>query len=421
MPLLPPLQPAPTGPFLQTLTGAAGAETLTGGSGADLIYGGGGNDTIRGNGGNDYLAGGAGQDALLGGPGNDTLLGDDGNDALYGGAGRDLLFGGAGNDLLHSGAGDSTLVGGAGSDVLVARQLEGGLKFLFGGEGADRFDLQYVSAASYSEAVLADFTLGQDSFTVDGVAGDTVMNAGNLITVAGRQLWVTLAGGDNLVFEDVTTEAAQIAWGLTGNDTIMGDNRANRLFGGDGDDVLDGDYGNDLLVGGAGRDTLLGGSGDDILGGNRGADLLIGDFGNDTLFGHADQDTLFGGAGNDQIWGGDQSSHLFGDDGNDWLQARLGKGGDNRLTGGAGQDAFDFFNPTAGKGAHSVITDFSSGESVTIGGQSLSAYIAANGLSFDETAAGGRLVLAAGAGSITFEGWTALGLAAEFGWTGVLG
>ncbi|MBC6442155.1 MAG: hypothetical protein GDA53_03355 [Rhodobacteraceae bacterium] len=47
------------------------------------------------------------------------------------------------------------------------------------------------------------------------------------------------------------------------NDTLIGDDNANHLWGGGGDDHLDGGAGNDTLDGGAGNDTLDGGSGND--------------------------------------------------------------------------------------------------------------------------------------------------------------
>ncbi|MBL8907416.1 MAG: M10 family metallopeptidase C-terminal domain-containing protein [Rhizobiales bacterium] len=55
------------------------------------------------------------------------------------------------------------------------------------------------------------------------------------------------------------------AIGGSGNDTIIGNDLANRLVGGAGNDRLEGGAGNDILIGGIGSDTLLGGDGDDII------------------------------------------------------------------------------------------------------------------------------------------------------------
>lgn len=64
--------------------------------------------------------------------------------------------------------------------------------------------------------------------------------------------------------------------GSPGNDTILGNNLANLLIGGDGNDYLDGRAGNDSLFGQAGDDQLLGGLGNDLLVGGQGADTLSG-------------------------------------------------------------------------------------------------------------------------------------------------
>ena len=421
MPLIPPVTPAPVGPFALTLIGTALADSLTGGSGADLIYGGDGNDTLFGGNGNDYVSGDLGNDILSGGRGHDTLLGGEGADKLYGGDGNDLLFGGVGADFLQSGNDQSTLVGGSGNDTLAARQLEGGIKWLFGGEGADQFDVQFASAAAYSETVLGDFQIGVDTFTVDGASASAVVNAGSYITINGTQLFFSLITGDGLILDGATSEQLFNAFGLTGNDTIIGDGSYNRIFGGLGNDVLDGADGDDLLVGGNGHDTVLGGRGNDSMGGNHGNDLLIGDLGDDTIYGHKGNDTLFGDAGADLIFGSDQSSMLFGGAGDDFLQARLGSGGDSTLSGGADYDGFQFFGLTAGRNAHSVITDFEAAEAVMIGEIGLGDFMQARGLTFTDTAGGGRADLGNGAGSITFVGWTALQLEQEFTWSPVAG
>jgi Ca2+-binding RTX toxin-like protein len=68
-----------------------------------------------------------------------------------------------------------------------------------------------------------------------------------------------------------------------GNDTLIGNGVANRLYGMRGNDVLVGGAGNDTLVGGAGNDTLKGGAGNDLLIGGKGKDILYGGAGRDTF------------------------------------------------------------------------------------------------------------------------------------------
>ena len=56
---------------------------------------------------------------------------------------------------------------------------------------------------------------------------------------------------------------------------------------------------------GAGNDTLYGNTGNDTLNGGNGNDLLYGDAGSDVINGGAGNDTLYGGAGGDTLTGGD--------------------------------------------------------------------------------------------------------------------
>ncbi|MTD22387.1 type I secretion C-terminal target domain-containing protein, partial [Pseudomonas sp. CCM 7891] len=72
-----------------------------------------------------------------------------------------------------------------------------------------------------------------------------------------------------------------------------------------------------------GNDTLLGGSGDDILFGQGGSDYLDGGKGNDILLGGTGNDTLIGGQGNDTLIGGSGADTFIwksGDTGNDVIK-----------------------------------------------------------------------------------------------------
>ena len=95
----------------------------------------------------------------------------------------------------------------------------------------------------------------------------------------------------------------------SGNDDLIGTERADRtslLSGADryralaGDDLVFGNAGTDLIYGNAGADTLYGGQGDDTLFGGRGDDVLFGDLGDDVLSGDLGNDILRGGAGADR-------------------------------------------------------------------------------------------------------------------------
>ena len=307
-----------------------GNDLLTGTAAANTINGLGGNDTIQGLGGADTLDGGDGDDRQEGGFGNDLLLAGDGADTLDGGAGintvsyqaavnllpaiaslktglgggegwsqgdvlvnvqnltgtdfafvrdwlegsdaanvlrglagddtliglggADSLFGGEGADRLEGGAGNDTLVGGAPTSI--------GADTLLGGDGDDLLD------ASYAFASIAD---GGDGL-------DTVSYAARTTGVSTSLLQDTVGGSSSELFISIEN--------LTGtdhNDTLGGDQGANRLDGKDGNDLLYGLGGADTLVAGLGADTLMGGLGNDLLDAEESTNAVLrGGAGDDT-------------------------------------------------------------------------------------------------------------------------------------------
>jgi Ca2+-binding RTX toxin-like protein len=315
------------------LNGNDQANVLVGGGGLDFLDGRGGDDHLFGGSGDDILHGGAGADEIVGGPGTDTvtygdspvvvplggyngvvvslqeglgysgdadgdtlasienvagsdhddfLIGNDGanrlvglagNDKLYGAAGDDYLFGdnpaadpmlgGRGDDILSGGRGADHLFGGPGEDVLIGGA---GADHLDGGSGAD--------TAAYTESdegVLVNLAAGVG---FSGTAqGDVLVDIENL--------WGS-RHDDVLVGDD---EANYIEGGF-GDDQLVGGGGGDVLFGGaqprDGVDIIEppGDGvpltdGHDTLVGGRGRDQLIGGTGADTLTGGRDADIFI--------------------------------------------------------------------------------------------------------------------------------------------------
>ena len=139
------------------------------------------------------------------------------------------------------------------------------------------------------------------------------------------------------------TDGNDVIGGWPGNDTIMGLGGDDWLIGGDGSDTLRGGEGNDQLVGGDGYDTLDGGAGDDWLIGGPDGDTMIGGAGCDTVsFAGAatgvDVDLTHG------VPTGDGYDLLLGIEnvvGTEHVDAIRGDGGENRLTGGAGNDIIE--------------------------------------------------------------------------------
>jgi Ca2+-binding RTX toxin-like protein len=208
--------------------------------------------------------------------------------------------------------------GGAGSgvDTLTVRGTSGDDTLAIGPEA--------VIVTSATGAVQVPFS-GFERLRLDGMAGN------DTYAIPALPLPTTIVdvrGNDTLDFSQATTgvnvnlgrAAPQRIFGgtvpltLLGvpienvigtafNDTITGNSRANRIFGGDGDDVLNGAGGNDLVFGGLGNDTILGGAGNNVL---------LGGDGNDILRAGAGRNVLIGGLGADDLRGGSNSDLLIG-------------------------------------------------------------------------------------------------------------
>lgn len=239
-------------------------------------------------------------DTLTGGTGNDNFDGGDGNDIIFGDAGTDTLLGGKGDDTMDGGSGDDTLTGGAGNDTYVVDS---------------------------TGDILTELAKG---------GTDTVQTTLNSFTLAAA------SNLENLKFVG------------TGDFTGTGNELANVIEGGSGNDTLDGGLKGDTLKGGAGNDTYIVDKGDkiveadaagldtggtdtvrsaitwkltanlenltltgtaDIKGtGNELGNTLTGNSGKNTLDGGAGADTLIGGGGLDTLKGGaDADIFVFSD------------------------------------------------------------------------------------------------------------
>lgn len=185
-------------------------------------------------------------------------------------------------------------------------------------------------------------------------------------------------------------QSLEILGTVSNDDTLVGGDLADEIYGEGGNDLLFGNGGNDYLDGGQGRDTMAGGAGDDDYGvnnatdvidesdgegrdlaiasvtyrlpdfveelalfgkkaingtgnelanymeGNGAANQLQGLAGNDTLTGLGGNDLVNGGDGNDSLAGGAGADRLRGGNGNDLLTWH--SAADVLIDGGAGTD-----------------------------------------------------------------------------------
>lgn len=226
----------------------------------------------------------------------------------------------------------------------------------WGGVSAQSYMLYDIAALQQIYGANTDYNAGRNIYKLDADAAYTIWDGGGIDMLDGRHLSSDLtlrltAGEFSSANAGITDHFAiaygttiENAYGGTGDDLIIGNDVANRLQGGAGDDTLLGAGGDDILVGEAGADNLdgeagndrlYGGDGDDTLAGGTGNDLLLGNDDSDTLYGDNGDDHLYGGKGDDTIYGGDDNDRLFGETGVDIL---YGEAGNDRLYAAHGND-----------------------------------------------------------------------------------
>jgi Ca2+-binding RTX toxin-like protein len=313
---------------MTTYTGTNGDDNIT--SNADNIFARKGNDTV--------VATGGPLVTVDGGEGNDILRYEPtgrGQAVMFGGDGNDRIEGDFLNDTLNGERGDDTLVGEGGEDVLEGGR---GADLLDGGAGSvstGSFLPTFGDAASYrnaTAAVRADLSVPGSN--TGEAAGDVYIGIESLI---GSRFNDTLVGdnGNNLFEGDA---GADFMVGFDGFDTAS---YAGAPVGVRADlanaAVNTGHAAGDAYVG---IDGLLGSAFGDTLSGNDEANTIRGGAGADLIEGRGERDALFGGQGADRMFGGD---------GDDFLR---GEGGNDTMAGGAGNDFFeagsDFFGDPAG-------------------------------------------------------------------------
>ena len=372
-----------------------GDDRISAGAGNDHIVAGDGNDVVLAGAGDDIVFGGRGSDHLSGGSGNDRLYGEEGDDILFGDAGHDALGGGSGRDILHGGDGHDRLEGGAGDDILLAGRGDDSAD---GGEGADLID------GGAGDDRLAGGA--GDDFLVDGTGTDVVeggAGADRIIPThddaadrfdggVGQDI-LDYSSSTAAVFVDVEAGLAaaesMIADAIGGFETVLGGAGNDRLSGDSADETLSGGAGDDTLDGKAGGDRLLGGEGDDVIADGSGSDIVEAGSGNDHILAAADSqdDHYDGGEGCDvldysetikgvtvNLAEGEACGEEIGNDTITSVEAVVGGkgedhfiagGGSVSLTGGEGDDVFEFFGAEAQSGGTShLILDFTVGDRI---------------------------------------------------------
>ena len=208
----------------------------------------------------------------------------------------------------------------------------GGLLTINGTAGNDKFEIIESSPGIYRLRNLAndvmDFSSGNvTALLVDLGDGNDLIRLRRSDGTSGLQLPTTIFGGlgnDTMIGGDGDDRLS----GQDGDDRLDGRLGADRIFGNSGYDSADHSSRSQNLIitldllandgaSGEGDDVrteaVLGGSGNDQIFGDDAANVLDGGAGNDKLIGGAGNDSITGGAGADSVWG---------EDGNDFLTAR---------------------------------------------------------------------------------------------------
>lgn len=310
------------------LNGASGAWISVDGRERDYVTN---IENIGGGDAADSLAGDAGGNRLDGALGDDTLVGNGGADHLIGGGGNDRLIGGDGNDMLQGGTGQNLISGGLGDDTAL-------------------FDQSFSEMLILASGEVDILTNSGSSDTIDGVEwfqfSDQLLSKTQLIALSDITEYGT-ESADNLE----GTGAAELFYGLAGNDWITPGGGNDTVNGGDGFDMVsfynlpdtDGrtnlDYrlAIDLTAGVAqshDRSETIQLTNLERVTGTVFADFIVGNANNNELRGLGDYDWFVGSEGNDTIDGGtgrDMVSYVNSESG---IALSIGTGGFGGLAAG---------------------------------------------------------------------------------------
>ena len=319
-----------------------------------IVNGAEGNDTFASSANQDFYYGGEGDDIFIGAARNFRPLWDT-NDPQNSFTVHDYYDGGAGADVFRPAQGRTNIEAGSGDDLVEITQ-QGWLQL----NGSDRSE-----ATDSTESDTLDFSGSDLGWAID-LSGDYI---GDPLKLGFEGLAEGYAPGTVEMPDErshVSFDSLQRQLGAPdGNfDLLLGESYLEirgfeEVIGSDQDDFIAGNERANVLLGGLGNDVIFGVSG-------TGGDLLSGEEGDDTLIGSASDDTIRGGAGNDDLRNAEGDGFaggidlLSGGDGDDILRV-FGGFTSILLNGGPGTDTADF-SPMGGP----MTLDLSQGGTGTI-------------------------------------------------------
>ncbi len=255
------------------------------------------------------------------GTGTTTVTGADGETygVAYTAENRKSLAGAEEKNILVSEGSKVTLSSGDGGDYLINR---GDKTVMIGGAGNDTFS----NGADAVNATIRNYNTDEDIILFNDDLSSAKVVASNFVFQSGDQK-VVVKGGASKKIEVVDSSGNSAFYGsyLSVNDKngakvsatskvetidasartseiyLIGNSKANTIYGGTGKNTLNGGGGDDYIVGGnsgdwlrggGGADTLVSGTGDNTLTGGGGADLFVYGGGNDTITDYSATDTI---------------------------------------------------------------------------------------------------------------------------------
>ncbi len=261
----------------------------------------------------------------------ENIISGDAGDALTGNSGANELYGGGGDDILAGGAGADKLDGGAANDTASYASDTAGVTISLATGAASGGHAQDDSLIS-----IENVTGGAGNDTIEGDDGANKLSGGANGAVGDT---LTYANANNAVIVSLAVAGPQMTG--AGTDTISGFEK------------LTGSAFDDKLTGSVAVNTLIGLDGDDWLDGGAGADKLLGGAGNDTYVVDAATDLATEAANEGDDFVLSRVSYTLGANlenltltgvaaisgkGNEDDNLITGNGAANTLTGGAGQD-----------------------------------------------------------------------------------
>ncbi|WP_300439573.1 LamG-like jellyroll fold domain-containing protein [uncultured Mameliella sp.] len=281
---------------------------------------------------------------IYGAEGDDTFIGSDRQDVYFGGDGNDLFEGGARNfrpiwdtaDPQNSFAVHDFYDGGAGDDRFRPAQ---GRTNLAGGRGDDTVEITRQGWLLVDGSEDTEPSGSAEVDTLDFSGSDL----GWAIDLSGEYIGDPLKLGYKGVAEGHEPGTTM----LPGATDYAGFDSLQRQLGAPGGSF-------DLLLGESyleikGFEAVIGSDQNDFIAGNDRANHLRGGLGNDVILGHSGSglDVLAGEDGDDTVIGSSSDDRILGGDGNDDLRNAEGSidvGGTNLMSGGRGDDILRLFS-----------------------------------------------------------------------------